>query len=514
MSPGVILRGPSPGGPRARRVVVSVETPMTPLRLLPAAALLAACADSPDPPEPPLPQEDPTPDIVLFLIDTLRADRCGPYGANEELTPTMNRLAEHGVVFEQAHSPGPWTLPSVVSIFTGRHIAEHNVVQEEFKLSESIPIIPQLLVDRGYTTASFHKNPFAGRAYGLDAGFDYYEHVRRRSIHGKTISRVFDMAGDSPYFLYVHNVEPHDPHVHFRPHHRRIDPVDPEFLERYGPLVKRYRGLTRADFVQGRQLGTTDNTEQQREALEELASMVDHVENVYAGSVSVADARIASVIEAIQANGRWDDTLFILLSDHGEELADHGGWLHDQSVYQELLRVPLIIRFPGDEYAGRRISTPVSLVDVMPTILEVAGADAEGVRMSGRSLMPLVRGEEGAGNRPRVVGMRDNERKYYRPWAEERGDVNIAVRQGDWKAIYNLELDTVELYDLAEDPGEEVDVSEEHSDLAEELRRFAARRYAELVRDSEQARAGGIAEGDAELLEALEELGYVGGEDE
>lgn len=477
--------------------------------------LLAACGDGgPEPSSPVDPQTGATgPDVVVFLIDTLRADRTGPGGREGALTPVLDALAGEGVVFSQAHSPGPWTLPSVVSILTGRHIAEHNVVQEKFELAETIPILPQLLLDVGYDTANYHRNPFAGKNFGLDAGFQICEHVRGgATITGKTLDPMYDAFDGGPYFVYLHSAEPHDPHTTFHPAAKRIDPVSPEFLTEYGQLVKDYRNATRVDFRK-RPLGTTDNTEEQRGYMARLTELIPEVENIYMGSVSVADGRVGSVIEKIKQRGRWDDTLFIVISDHGEEMSDHGGWQHDQSVYQELLHVPLVIRFPKGEYGGTRIDEPVSLIDLVPTVLDVVGAPASGVRLTGESLMPLVRGEaEGRG--PQLVGMRNNQRKYFKPYKEQRGDLNLAVRDGKWKAIYNHEPGTLELYDLERDPGELEDLVATEVELAERLKLFALQSYADLLLNSERAQEGGLDNADQETLQGLEQLGYLGGGEE
>lgn len=454
------------------------------------------------------------PDVVLFLIDTLRADRTGPGGREGALTPVLDQLALEGVVFEQAHAAGPWTLPSVVSLFTGRHLAEHNVVQEKFELSERLPILPQLLADEGYRCANYHRNPFAGDRFGLGKGFEICELVKGHGVAGvtgKVIEPMFD-AFDSPYFLYVHNAEPHDPDITFRPHRKRVAPVTGDFLKEYRQLVTSYRELTRQDFKKKQPLGTTDNTEKQLAKMARLTELREQVEIVYAGSVSVADMRLGSVIDKIKERGRWDNTLFIVVSDHGEEMADHGGWQHDQSVYQELLHVPMVVRFPGGEYAGTRVEQPVSLVDLVPTILDFVGSEPEGIRLSGRSLMPLVTGED-TSDGPLLVGMRNNQRKYYQPYKEQRGDVNIAVRDGRWKGILNIEPGTFELYDLEQDPGETADRAELEPELTDRLQRFAAEEYAELLRNSERATAGGLEAGDKDTLDALKALGYLGDDD-
>lgn len=452
------------------------------------------------------------PDIVVYLVDTLRADRTGPGGNPGAMTPTLDGLASLGVVFEEAHAAGPWTLPSIMSMFTGLHLAEHNVVMERRKLSAATPVLTEMLAEGGYSTASFHANAFAGVRFGLDRGFDLCELISGKPITGKVIGAMFDQL-ESPYFLYVHSVEPHDPDLSYRPHADRVRPVSKEFLKDYRGLVKGYRSLTRADYVAGKPLGTTDNSEAQEKAMGRLTAYKDDVEVIYSGSVSVADERIRSVIGEIQKRGRWDETLFIVVSDHGEEMADHGGWQHDQSVYQELMHVPMVMHFPGGEFAGTRVKAPVSLVDLAPTILDYLGDDLGRRSLSGRSLMPLARGEA-TGSGPRIVGMRHNVRKYYRPYKETRGDINIAVRDGRWKGILNVELGTFELYDLERDAGEQANLVSEEPGVAARLEAFAVEGYKGLLVRAQDVVEGGGAPLDAATKKSLQALGYIGGEEE
>jgi len=228
---------------------------------------LAACGGD----QVPEGEQDQPPDVVLFLIDTLRADWTEPGGFEGATTPHMRALAEEAVVFEQAHSPAPWTLPSVVSIFTGRHLAEHNVSREAFKLSASVPTLTELLAEYGYRTGSYYRNPFAGPVSGLDRAFE--ECVRiKQNASGATLDAFFDGVTSRPYFLYVHNAEPHDPHQARKSFRKHFDPVEPGFLEENRKLVLSYREATRVDYAAKpkRPLGTTDNTQEQGESMARL----------------------------------------------------------------------------------------------------------------------------------------------------------------------------------------------------------------------------------------------------
>jgi arylsulfatase A-like enzyme len=216
---------------------------------------------------------------------------------------------------------------------------------------------------------------------------------------------------------------------------------------------------------------------------------------------------MGSVIEALKSRGLWDDTVFVLVSDHGEEFGEHGGWQHDQSLYNELLRVPLLIHLPRGEHGGRRLEGAVSLLDVLPTLADILDRPELARGASGASLLPMLEGESAA-SEARVIGIRANRKKFYRPWKLLRGDLNVAVLSGPWKAIWNAEPDTIELYDLASDAEEQVNLAAAEPERAEALGRIA--------RDGGRGctPAGGEAreretEIDEATLERLRSLGYA-----
>ena len=453
----------------------------------------------------------PPPNVVIFLVDTLRADWTGPGGFEKDVTPFLSELAKSSVVFEQANSAAPWTLPSVTSLFTGKHVAEHSVVHDHMQMADATVTFAQMLQEWGYQTASYHRNPYAGGKWGLQRGFDDSVLMARQTGSAE-LADFFSSVGHLPFFLYVHNTEPHDPQHARRRFRQAFNPVANEFLKRYADTVSQYRKSTRTDFTQSEPLGTTDNSEKQASWMERLNEDRAKIENLYSVSVLDADDRIGSVIKSLREKGHWDNTLFIMMADHGEEMGDHGGWQHDQSVYQELIHVPLIIRFPHDEFAGQRISAPVSLVDIMPTILDAVNCPLEPPTISGRSLMPLIRDGASFGDEMRVVSIRNNRKKYFKPHKESRGDLNIAVRKGHMKAIFNVEPNTLELYDLESDPGETQNLAEPRAAEAAEFARFAARSYAEMLRRADQAKSNDPNQQSADVLKGLESLGYIGGD--
>lgn len=454
--------------------------------------------------------------VVLFLIDTLRADRLGAYGHNKPTSPAIDALAGEGVLFELASAPAPWTLPSVPSIHTSTFLCEHGVTIDGQKVSQSLTTLAERFKKLGYSTASHYVNDFAGPLTGLERGFDICR-KHPAFVDGRTVSLFLEQKPALPFFMYIHNLEPHNPFNAPDEFIPLMGQVKPQAKQRLGKLLSAYRPLLRADFdpdpAKRRAVGTTDTTQQQNAILERLHKVLDEHLVLYDAVVREADTRVASVIQALKHGGVWDNTLFILLSDHGEELAEHGAYLHSQSVYQELAHVPLIIRFPKNEHAGKRVATPVNLVDVLPTIFDYLGRRDVIGAARGESLMPLVRGEAIADKGFHVMTARINVKKHYRPWKEQRGDRNVAfcTPDGRYKGIYNVDLDNVELYDLLNDRWEQKNLAAaaEHRELVRLFRDYAKQWWERCGQGSRGAEVGTI---DAATLKSLEALGYVGGE--
>ena len=407
------------------------------------------------------------PNIVLYVIDTLRADRLGLYGYDKSTSPNIDRIAASGVVFEQASAPAPWTLPSVTSMLLSQLPCEHRVLVDRDRIASGAEPLAVLLAGAGYRTGAFFANPYAGAMTGLDRGYEVAELVSQPNVEVR-VSAWLDSLDDGPFFLYVHTVEPHNPEA---AKDRFVEPVSAEIRARLDTHLRRYRTLTRVDYDAKRPLGTTDNTREQRELLRSLDELRESIDVLYDATVREADEGVGRLVAKLRAAGLWEDTLFVLVSDHGEELGDHGGWQHDQSVYEELLHVPMIVHFPRDERAGLRIREPVSLIDVVPTLTDYLHLAPE-LGFRGRSVLPLLE----PGSAPfdaRLTAVRQNAKKYYRPYKESRGDVNLVVRRGLWKGIWNVEIDTFELYHLGKDPLERNDLSDDEGKLSEVLRGLA-----------------------------------------
>ena len=448
------------------------------------------------------------PNVVLFLIDTLRADRLGVYGYDRRPTsPNIDTLARRSVVFEHANAPAPWTLPTLVSLATSTFPCEHRTLDNRQQLSPNLDPLAARFKKIGYTTLGSYANAFAGPEYGLARGFDLLR--ASPATDGEQVARLLDRAADRPFYLYVHNIEPHTPFEFAPPHTDGFRDISRITRSKIASRYKLYRQSTRVDFAESRPLGTTDNSSAQYRHLAALTALREDYSELYDAAVHAADARVGSVIDELKRRGLWENTLFMLLADHGEEFGEHGGWLHDQSVYQELVHVPLLIHLPDESYAGHRVGEVVSLVDVLPSIFDYLNRPELAEPARGRSLLPLIRGET-IGNADQLIvsSMRWNTKKYYRPWKEIRGDINVVVRRGRWKGIWNLEPDNFELYDLTNDPRERHNQVAIQTDLSGEMRRFA-RDWFETCGASAVSSPDKTNAPDEATLENLRKLGYI-----
>lgn len=404
--------------------------------------------------------------IIIYVVDTLRADHVGLYDDSVEHTPNLDSLAAESVVFRQAYGPAPWTPPSITSLMTSKHVCEHGVHGgEDGKwINPSHKTFAERLVSAGYFTGSYYSNIWAGPMLGLDRGFEIVADRIDENERVDDVREFLREAGDRPYLLYLHTMEPHHPFETPYPYIREYGYVSVEDTLIYRDLWLVYAMARSIAQWQELYKGEIENTATVSDAIGRIGKIGDVVDLLYDSSVRWADDNLGDVVAALKEEKVWDEAIFVFLSDHGEELYDHDAWFHGQSVYEELVRVPLLMHFPGDEFGGTQIAAPVSLVDLMPTLFDYIGRPESCGDCRGLSFLGMLREERGPGDEPiSIQSMRMNTTDYYKVWEEGRGDVNVVVRQGNWKGIFNKDLGSLELYDLALDPKERMDVSAENS---------------------------------------------------
>ncbi|MEP0847426.1 MAG: sulfatase [Phycisphaerae bacterium] len=478
---------------------------------VPAPGMAASVPTAPAPLVPDADLPNPTTNVVLYLIDTLRADRLGCYGYARPTTPNIDALARESVLFEHAHAPAPWTLPSVPSILTSTFLCEHGVVVEGQKISPNLYTLAERLRLAGYHTASMYVNDFAGPVTGLDRGYDVCQKFQE-VVDAADVESWLRGRPDKPFLLYVHNIEPHNPFNASEQAARKFAKVPEARRERLSRMLGYYRRFLRLKHTGEGRARHRDTTRQQEALLAGMREAEDDFSDLYDAVVYEADERLGRIIGTLKRWSLWDDTLLIVLSDHGEELADHGAFLHSQSVYQELAAVPLIVKFPRGEFSGKRVSTVISLIDVLPSIFDYFGRMDLAAGARGRSLMPLIRGEDDRRDAPIVVTtVRENRTKYFRPWAETRGERNIALRtiDGEWKGIWNVDLNTFELYNLFQDPREQDNLAESNPELLEAMFTVARPWYEQCLAGRQQGEQTPLEQIDPAVLKNLAQLGYV-----
>jgi arylsulfatase A-like enzyme len=427
--------------------------------------------------------------IIVLSLDTMRGDRLGALGYPKPLTPHLDALAREGVLFEQATSTAPWTLPSHASIFTSLLPFDHGSTRETRPLRPSLSMLAERLRNAGYRTAAFTGGAYVSSGFGFGQGFEIYEdHDEGREEGAGRIATAalkwVRSVKDQPFFVFVHTYEIHFPYTH-------TEFAEKSFLD---------QGMKPLDVEQLAALhaGKLTVTPDQRQFEREL----------YDGDVARADLVMGGMLYQLRQEGILDRAILVVLSDHGDELWDHDDYWspgHGHSLYQELVHVPLIVRAPGLVRAGDRIRTPVSLLDVLPTLLAWAGIPGE-PEDEGRSLVAaLSRGIE-----PEPVPMNAE--------ATEYGPERFARRAGNLKAIITPKPDALqggidrhyrplEVFDLQSDPYEQHDLSAslppEASVLIEDLWKRVERVW---QRGSQGNTSGPIPK---ELEEQLRSLGYV-----
>ncbi len=315
----------------------------------------------------------PTRGIVLVSIDTLRADHLGAYGYARPTSPFLDRLAARGVLFERAYAQYPGTLQSHMSIFTGLYPGEHDVMPPALVLSPEIPTLPELLSRAGFRTSGHSEGGWMAGGFGFRRGFaDWTDHPYAADTDvERTLGLGLDFLRSVPpaerFFLFLHTYSVHDP---YRPPR--------EYVERFWP------GPPPADMF------SPDGPEFSRLNRERLAASAEqlaYLRALYDASIAYVDHQLEAFWSEVEKLGLAGEITLVVTSDHGEEFAEHGLLAHTQ-VYPECLHVPLLVVHPARR-EPLRLGQLVELVDLAPTLLELAGAPPP--RMSGQSLLPLLR---------------------------------------------------------------------------------------------------------------------------
>ncbi len=334
--------------------------------------------------------------VVLISIDTLRPERLGVYGGQPGTSPNIDELAKTSVVFDQVLANSPWTLPSHMTMLTGLDPVAHGVRRDGYHLSGRVTTLAEALRDAGFRTGGFTAGGFVAARYGFGEGFSVYRESYEppgggASGFSRILPEALEWLGRSRQdtFLFLHTFDVHAPY----------DTCDPETLASF-------RSRPVKDGADDYQLHRLSYLYQQNKMRVTEYARIGELLNDYDAGVHMADAGVGQVIEALRATGRLDNALIIVTSDHGESFADHGVHIgHGIGLTDDELHVPLLMRLPHDQFAGKRIGTLVDLVDLAPTVLDVMGVPAPH-EMAGESLAKLAAGTPR--HRDYVMGLSQN----------------------------------------------------------------------------------------------------------
>jgi arylsulfatase A-like enzyme len=407
---------------------------MSPCRLFLAGVLslsLSACGETD-----PSTEQSWTGGAVVYLVDTLRADHLGCYGYERNTSPTIDAFALEGVVFERCMSQSSWTKPATASVLTGLYPAQHGANKEPLPIRDDVTTLAEVVSAAGIPTGAFFTSYWVGERHGFGQGFDAHEYISHEK-KGERSQKAIDSAlafieakQDEPFFVFVHVTDPHAPYAPPAPYNTRFD-------HGYAGTVTGGFGLANPDER------LADLTESDRQ----------HLIDLYDGAIAYSDELFGRFLDGLRALGRYDDTLILFLADHGEEFGDQGRWRHNPGLFDPVVRIPLIGRFPGlpDELAGSHYDHLSLQIDVMPTVLGALGLETP-VGLTGRDLgrellrprpkarFGIIEVDSAGAYRKAVVG---NGLKYVRSWAPTKGEF-----------LYDFEADPTESKNILEESPE------------------------------------------------------------
>lgn len=437
------------------------------------------------------------PNLLVFMVDTLRADHLSCYGYDKPTSPEVDAFASDAVLFEDAQAPSSWTKPSVGAIFTGLPPTSHGAVGPRNVLAPEAETLPELLKKAGWRTGAMSDNPFITREFGFGQGFERFEQLepdvitngtligkvlfmlRMRSLVGdwfgvgdaihvgafprveQAVSFIDDARdGDAPWFCYVHLMEPHLPY----------DPPR-EYAEQFGfPAGEEYERPPVYNGILPHQ-----------KAPEPPAGLREKLVAQYDGEIRDMSKAFGELLDALRERGEYDDTVIVFVGDHGEEFHEHGGWTHGHSLHAEVIHVPMIVRVPESLAPGQtvgrgtRVEGVVTTIDLFRTLVDVQGLTYPRLTddkqfVDGRSLYRCLVGADG---RKPVTVLSAGERPFLSEVTMGSAELR-SIRYGQWKLIVSRTdplNETVQLFVPATDPTEQRDFAKSKPDMVADLRR-------------------------------------------
>jgi arylsulfatase A-like enzyme len=444
------------------------------------------------------PKEAPQ-NVILISLDTLRPDHLGCYGYGRDTSPNMDKLAKDSALFVNTFASSPWTLPSHVSLLTSLNCINHQVYRPDDKMDPAMTTLADMIRSKDYFLSAITGGGYVSGIYGFSKGFDSY-HVAGGEINkpdsaeiaARDVLSYIDQHKDRDFFLFVHTYQIH--HPYFSP---------PEYAGYFSGEEAAVIRVNLNDMELYRKNRFMPISEKGRQNLIDL----------YDAEIRYTDdVLIRPIVEKLKALNLYDNTMIVLISDHGEEFYEHKSWRHTHSVYNETIKVPLIIKFFNSRHAGKRIQSYVRLVDAMPTILDALKIPRSDLYMDGESVIPLLE----SGEKPA------KERIFLSELANEViGGIpkKVAINQDRDKLIINdpyteedldylrfppPEVDPIEIFNLVEDSQELSNRIQADPQLARRLMVFIQEHHVQKMHFK-----GDKTEVSKEILEQLRALGYI-----
>ncbi len=433
-------------------------------------------------------QSDGKPNIIFLVIDALRTDHLGYSGYPRPTSPNIDALAQESVIFTQCYSQSAHTKPSIASLFTSMYPSQHNIISGNSKdehgnvfsplLISSLKTMAEYLKEGGYNTLGLLEQGQLRNYMGFAQGFNYYNSFMiLASYINKEFLTWLPFNKHREFFAYLHYQDVHAPYTPLPAYAKLFDIEQGDFVPTRGGAWQSAKDDWRQFLMDFKAMKVNVSQED-----------VEQLVNAYDAEIRALDDELGLFFRKLKNEGVYDNSIIIITADHGESFLEHGKFDHGNGLYDEVLRVPLIIRFPKMQYAGV-VDTPVQMIDILPTLLDYLNIEKSG-EISGHSLMKTL--GEGNGR---------EEYPIYSEWEEL-----IMVRKGNLKMIYDRELDKAELYDLKNDPGEQNDLSTQdlatvsmmRSELIDWIKEIEANR-------PEQASI----KVDNKTVENLKSLGYI-----
>jgi arylsulfatase A-like enzyme len=441
------------------------------------------------------------PHVLLISLDTLRADHLGAWGYDRPTSPFLDELARFGVRFDQAFSHSPKTAPSHMSVFTGvyprhhgAHFAYNTTPPTAFAARSDLATLPEVMREAGYRTAAWTGGGQVSRTAGFARGFDHYKQ-NFAALNTKKMGKIFkwfEGNADQPCFIFLHTYQIHDPYLP-PPPYNEIFTSDSYEGWVIGDKLELLSYIEASDYERLHRAFWRKTGPRPDPAIVDEADL-QHLRGLYDGNIRFADDVLHGFFQNLANVGLLTNTLVIVFSDHGEEFLEHGGFLHEK-LYRETLHVPLIFFWPAGLPQGLVVDTQVPLMDLTPTLLELAGLEPM-IQSDASTLLPML--SEAGHPEPRPVFSEE-------PWVHPTH--HRSFRDGS-RTVYDYGTGRVELFDAVDDPRESLDLAVERpNDVLGMIERMAA--FLAALTVQEQGPAEPATELTEEETEALRALGYV-----